>query len=860
MTKTLRQILETDGVEAYHQTLKKIMLDPLTFDDAAIEEFYAVENAAGMYADSQYQKFYSKIFNDFATTVLLKKIRANEFQMTHVLVAALVARSENQVNNAELKKLIDPIARLAKTQNDDYAKLVFSSLLYVCRVFSNQKAQAKISFLKDAFDLNVEKIMPTEDQVRGFGLLFRSVFSNLEELAELAGVHVFGKDFLSTEISKQKNRIIWILRFVWGLYNDQTLVSRLFYPMWHAHFLKAVSLKNTELICFMHVPLTHLLMNTDESAKGIERSDVEVSHVVAQYFSELKRSLENADPVKKPQAVKNKKKRLGFVYPRLTLNSPGKLLYSLVSSLHSICPDEFDIYIYNCEVIEAGPSLPQFIEAFKPLIKKYTNLHSTLDDAHLGFHYSVFGKCEALKKQIAADEIDVLVSGNGNVYSDYLFVMRLAPIQFYWCHGDEYYDVPGIDLRVRHEMSGPGKTVDYSVACGKKFYKFAPGMNEEFYIPDVDPRRAQLIKARFGENVVIMGTITRIIKLRSEHFLDTVCAILNQNPNSVYLACCPDAVLGNRDYEFISEYLKKINCPDRFIFEGQVDAGIYGGVIDLFLDTFPIHQGESIMEFRAKGGVALSLYPTITENHPLFLSKELDVEYLPHISSRQAPNSYDRLSAFSKVDYVNVATHLIRNVVHFPECKAKIREYWWFLDKIKNELMNKQACAERFKGIVDWVTSGCQEMTAGDVDKKWPSKDEMLAKVVDLIQDQKWSGKKLLILASDHVNGDLSIKDSLAFGLAARLNELKMPVSIADSTWSLHDLRKVAPVAVKWRFDEDDVLIFPGARRLFYFDAEGVVSLDQLRQGQVFIDVYGILRHEKEKFTARGVTYVEVTL
>ena len=46
---------------------------------------------------------------------------------------------------------------------------------------------------------------------------------------------------------------------------------------------------------------------------------------------------------------------------------------------------------------------------------------------------------------------------------------------------------------------------------------------------------------------------------------------------------------------------------DRFYFVGYVDSALYGHIIDIWLDSFPLEQGESRIEYVAKGGVALVL-------------------------------------------------------------------------------------------------------------------------------------------------------------------------------------------------------------------------------------------------------------
>jgi hypothetical protein len=44
------------------------------------------------------------------------------------------------------------------------------------------------------------------------------------------------------------------------------------------------------------------------------------------------------------------------------------------------------------------------------------------------------------------------------------------------------------------------------------------------------------------------------------------------------------------------------NIIDRVYFEGYVDAHIYGHIIDIFLDSFPLEHGNSKWEFAVKDG------------------------------------------------------------------------------------------------------------------------------------------------------------------------------------------------------------------------------------------------------------------
>ncbi len=70
---------------------------------------------------------------------------------------------------------------------------------------------------------------------------------------------------------------------------------------------------------------------------------------------------------------------------------------------------------------------------------------------------------------------------------------------------------------------------------------------------------------------------------------------MRANPDTIYLAC------GSGNYEELTKKVAKLGIKDRFIITGWIDPQIYGYVIDIYLNTFPLEGGESVNEFRAKG-------------------------------------------------------------------------------------------------------------------------------------------------------------------------------------------------------------------------------------------------------------------
>jgi hypothetical protein len=97
--------------------------------------------------------------------------------------------------------------------------------------------------------------------------------------------------------------------------------------------------------------------------------------------------------------------------------------------------------------------------------------------------------------------------------------------------------------------------------------------------------------------MIIFGTIGRLIKLESQEYLETVIKLMQIHPKTIYIACGPG------DTKRIKSIINKINPQliDRFYFTGYVDTHIYGHIIDIWLDTFPVRQGNSRVEVATKG-------------------------------------------------------------------------------------------------------------------------------------------------------------------------------------------------------------------------------------------------------------------
>ncbi len=290
---------------------------------------------------------------------------------------------------------------------------------------------------------------------------------------------------------------------------------------------------------------------------------------------------------------------IGILKDRIVGNSPYKVEFSLFGNLlrTESFASRFRIKIYNMALIEKSSD-------DETLRKELENLGVEICDVVLaqntkGFYNSHLNKALLLWEAIRADRVAYLISpNNGYGISDFLLSVRVVPVQMYYSHGNFVYDIPAITHRLTHICNAQR----HITHCGFAFVGVPVKMDMRFYNSPVDSRTLQALRAQYPHDVKILGTIGRLVKIDSPQYLRSVLKIMRQYPQSVYLAC------GGGNESVIRE---KIVCEGgedllgRFYFPGYVDSSLYGHIIDLWLDSFPLEQGESRIEYVAKGGVAL---------------------------------------------------------------------------------------------------------------------------------------------------------------------------------------------------------------------------------------------------------------
>jgi hypothetical protein len=342
---------------------------------------------------------------------------------------------------------------------------------------------------------------------------------------------------------------------------------------------------------YIHFFIYHIYGNNIQTIKEWEIFNQKVERPSSKFYKKWGKE-QKLKPCK--NEISKGKKKIGFLFDRMVLNSPFMVEYSLFKALlnDEKFNKEYEIYVYSMNYVDKAKDDQNIINSLKALgIKFYSPIDFFVEE---GYYYSHLNKALLLREQIIKDEIDYLVNGFfGYDISNFIFSNRSAPKQVFWSHGNCTSEVENIDIRVSH----------FGQECQNHEWKiFNVPIATEFLVGSKeDKTKGELLKKSliegFGEDTVILGTIGRLVKIESEEYIRALSEIMKQNPNTIYLAC------GNGNKENVEKLMLKCGIDlKRVVFTGQVNPHIYGWVIDVWCETFPLRQGNSRNEFEAKGG------------------------------------------------------------------------------------------------------------------------------------------------------------------------------------------------------------------------------------------------------------------
>lgn len=343
------------------------------------------------------------------------------------------------------------------------------------------------------------------------------------------------------------------------------------------NILKQALRDKTELnhLLFLYECITFMYWGTGYNEKSAINCDKNIikpfSKYILKYFQKS-----GIRPITKP--YKHTQKRICFIASKLVFGSysVGKILYSLIFALAQENLQDYKIYCYILDDYDKTCT--------EKLQQQGIQVATFKDDTKTSAE-----KAKQIREKAIKDEIDIAIFDMPWSIQTYLIESRIAPKQYYWSHGWSKYSLKNIDKKICHYQIEKNGWKVFSVPLLKEFLI---GSQEEKLLAKELKRK---ILEQYGKNTVALGTIGRLIKIESEEYIKTLSKILKQNPNTIYIAC------GNGDKKNIKKLMTKYNIDlQKVIFAGEVNPHVYGWVIDVWLDSFPLGHGQSKDEYIAK--------------------------------------------------------------------------------------------------------------------------------------------------------------------------------------------------------------------------------------------------------------------
>lgn len=445
--------------------------------------------------------------------------------------------------------------------------------------------------------------------------------------------------YCSLSLMQRRSILNWQLHCFWNVssfFNHRSWLN--LYPLWRELFywhLQNGSVENMDHAVYMQFFIYHMCGNSFSSQEQWREFSKEIDEFASTYYASF------ASTQSLPQARERSEGKItiALLRDRIVENSPYKVEYSFLKQLLSNqeFSKKYTIKIYLMSLLEKSENSQSAIESYQRLGIEICDVAPYCNQR--GFYNSHLQKAMLLREMMIQDNVQILLSpNNGYGISDFLIASRVAKKQIFWSHGNFVYDVPNLDGRITHIC---GNEVELKRE-GYEFVGIPVVMDNAFYNPPISSELIAQARAKFPQDKLILGTIGRLTKIDSLPYLSMLVRIMKEFPNTIYLAC------GSGNTEEIKQKLKEIlgseyeEFMQRFYFCGYVNNVIFGHIIDFWPDSFPMEQGESRIEYVAKGKLSLVLVKDPTKVQKEWVTMAVDEEdyyqkakYLLSLSAEQ---------------------------------------------------------------------------------------------------------------------------------------------------------------------------------------------------------------------------------
>ena len=545
----------------------------------------------------------------------------------------------NDPDTESLIRLIEPAYEEYGANQKE--KFIFAHLLFVLHFLNANGKKGIELFLSEHlfFDGKVYSAMDKDAQKLKEFLIAHSI--TFEEVANAIALGLEDKSFMARSRSQQLNAVVWILGFFWQIngYENHRAWKDIVYPRLLVLFQLFLKIEDAiEVVMHLHFLMSHIYMNgaqTQDEFRIFNQDVEEAASVCYQEWGKKHFVPEAADGKKSSGKIK-----IALIKDRIVRNAPSKVEIALLKELLKTesFTQHYEFVIYTLAMVEKSLDDQTLIQEFRDMGIVVKEKAMQVLDYTLTYQ-SHLSRALAVREDMQYESIDIMIAATNNFpEASFLFSTRSSPKQIFWSHGNFAYDILGIDNRITH--SDEARYSEGLKRSGKYFHVFTQVRDLNEMRGNIAPVIIEIERSKYPSDVTILGSIGRMIKLESESYLEAVASILKQNPKSIYLAC------GSGETGMIREKLEALEIMDRVYFTGHVNPHLYGYLIDIFLNTFPLSSGEALNEYMAKGRIAISIFDS---DHPALIE----------LFEKHQEKTYDRLFAYSVDDYIQLANTII---------------------------------------------------------------------------------------------------------------------------------------------------------------------------------------------------------
>lgn len=208
-----------------------------------------------------------------------------------------------------------------------------------------------------------------------------------------------------------------------------------------------------------------------------------------------------------------------------------------------------------------------------------------------------YGGLDAIVNCVRADGIEVRFTDVGTAVSTYVFSRRAAPIQMWMEMGYPFWSI---------------RELDWVLHAGREYQPYY-GFPADRWSPVIDRRHVDLLvrpvtadqvaqaRAVVPANRFLMACFTRLVKV-TPAYVRVVRQLLRDIPGSHYLLVGGGISVEAERLASDAEFLGRVT-----LVRGMVDLAVYGRIVDVFLDTFPLSAGVVAVEMAVSGVPVVSL-------------------------------------------------------------------------------------------------------------------------------------------------------------------------------------------------------------------------------------------------------------